>query len=110
MAKEFLEIWGIPTAMSLIQTRRNTNFPIIATGGIRSGEEVVKALVLGANIGTAAFPMLRSAAADYETVEKHLEQIVKEIGDIMFLIGAKTVPDLQKIKPIITGRLKELTS
>lgn len=101
--------WGIPTAMSLIQARKNTKLPIIATGGIRTGEEVVKALILGANIGAAALPMLRSAATDYETVEKHLERIVKEIGDIMFLLGVKNIAELKTVKPIIIGKLKELS-
>lgn len=102
--------WGIPTALALMQTRKNTKLPLIATGGIRSGEEVVKALTLGADIGAAALPMLRSAAVDYATVEKHLEQIMKEIGDVMFLLGARTVEDLKQIKPIITGRLRELSN
>ncbi len=101
--------WGIPTALALIQTRKATKLPIIATGGIRSGEEVVKALSLGANIAAAALPMLRTAAKDEEEVFNELQRIVREIGDIMFLVGAKEVNDLKKTKPIITRVLKELT-
>lgn len=99
--------WGIPTALSLIQTRKATKLPIIATGGIRSGEEVVKALSLGANIAAAALPMLKTAANNEEEVYKQLSQIIREIGDIMFLIGAKSVADIKNSKPIITGRLKD---
>lgn len=102
--------WGIPTALSLIMTRRTTNLPLIATGGIRTGEEVVKAIALGANIGAAALPMLKTAAQNHEAVHGHLSEIVKQIGDIMFLIGARNVSDIKKTKPIITGRLKELLS
>lgn len=100
--------WGIPTALALMQSRKATKLPLIATGGIRSGEEVVKALALGANIAAAALPMLKTAAKDQAAVEAELQRIVKEIGDIMFLIGAKNVAELNKIKPLVTGKLKEL--
>ncbi len=100
--------WGIPTALSIMETRKGTKLPIIATGGIRSGEDVVKAIVLGASIGSAALPLLKTANID--SSEKYLENLIKETGDVMFLVGARTVIDLAKCRTIITGRLKELTS
>lgn len=102
--------WGIPTALSLIQVRSATKLPIIATGGIRSGEDVVKALVLGASIGSAALPSLKSADQGPDAALEYLTKIVREIGDVMFLVGAKNVEDLKKVKPIITGKLKELSA
>ncbi len=102
--------WGIPTALSVIQTRKATKLPIIATGGIRTGEEVVKAIILGANIGAAALPILKTAAKDFDTGKAELQRFITEIGDIMFLIGAKNIKELGKQKPIITGRLKELAT
>lgn len=102
--------WGIPTALSIIETKRATKLPIIATGGIRSGEDVVKALVLGANIGSAALPSLKTANASFETSLEYLSNIVKEIGDVMFLVGAKNVKELAKVNYKITGKLKELAS
>lgn len=101
--------WGIPTALSLIQVKKNTKLPVIATGGIRTGEEMVKAYVLGANIAAAALPILKTAAKDYATTEQELTRLVREVGDIMFLIGAKNIKELSKIKPILTGKLKELS-
>ncbi|MBI4057743.1 type 2 isopentenyl-diphosphate Delta-isomerase [Candidatus Microgenomates bacterium] len=100
--------WGIPTAMSLILTRRATKLPLIATGGMRTGEEVVKALMLGARISGIALPILRVAARDYDATKDELSKIVKEIGDVMFLLGAHTVSDLRNSKPLITGKLNEL--
>ncbi len=102
--------WGIPTALSLIQTRGATKLPIIATGGIRSGEDVVKALVLGADIGSAALPSLKAGATSYEESLQYLTQIVREIGDVMFLVGAHNIDSVHNIKPKIVGRLRELTS
>jgi len=100
--------WGIPTALSLIQVKKATKLPIIATGGIRSGEDVVKALVLGANIGSAALPSIKSADKGPEGSLEYLKKIVQEIGDTMFLMGVQNVDDLKKVQPIITGKLKEL--
>lgn len=100
--------WGIPTALSIIETRKGTKLPIIATGGIRSGQDVVKAIILGASIGAAALPLLRTANTDVS--EKYLANLIQEIGDTMFLIGARTVADLAKCRVIITGLLKELTT
>lgn len=100
--------WGIPTALSIIETKRGTKLPIIATGGIRSGEDVIKATVLGASIGSAALPLLKSANTD--SSEKYLENLIKEIGDVMFLVGARTVADIPKVRFKITGKLRELTS
>jgi isopentenyl-diphosphate Delta-isomerase len=100
--------WGIPTALSVIEARSATKLPIIATGGIRSGEDVVKAIVLGANIGSAALPSLRKGNTSFEASLEHLSSLVKEIGDVMFLVGAQNVADLANVKPRIIGRLKEL--
>jgi isopentenyl-diphosphate Delta-isomerase len=102
--------WGIPTALSVLEARSATRLPIIATGGIRSGEDVVKALVLGATIGSAALPSLRKGNDSFEASLEHLSSLVREIGDVMFLVGAKDVKDLAGIKPRIVGRLKELTT
>lgn len=102
--------WGIPTALSLIQVKKATKLPIIATGGIRTGTDVVKAITLGAEIGSAALPFLKTADKSYEASLEKLTFLVQDIGDVMFLLGAKNITELQKIKPIFTGKLKELTS
>lgn len=101
--------WGIPTAAALISSRRATKLPIIATGGIRTGEDCVKALVLGANLASAALPMLRASAKGKETIKEELLKLISEIGDIMFLVGARKISNLKSINYVITGRLRELT-
>lgn len=102
--------WGIPTAQSLILTRRQTDLPLIATGGIRTGEEIVKALILGANLAGVALPVLRAASKNYSSTREELARLIKEVGDIMFLVGAHRVTDLLRVKPIIIGKLRELIS
>lgn len=100
--------WGIPTAFAVFSVRQTTKLPIVATGGIKSGEDVVKALILGANIAAGAVSMLRTANTSYAAVEEELSRILQEIGDVLFLLGVKNVKELKKVKPIILGRLREL--
>lgn len=102
--------WGIPTALSLMQVRKSTKLPIIATGGVRTGTDVAKAIILGADIGSAALPFLKTADQSYDTSLERLSNLTQEIGDVMFLLGVQNIQELKKVKPIITGKLKELSS
>lgn len=101
--------WGIPTALSLIEARQATKLPLIATGGIRSGEDAVKALILGADITSSAVNMLRTSNVDEDSVKQELSKMIKEIGDIMFLLGVPNIKALKQVKPRLTGKLRELT-
>jgi len=100
--------WGVPTAYAVHSVSKVSKVPLVATGGIKTGEDVVKALILGATLGAGAVSMLRTANVSYEAVEEELSRVVKEIGDVMFLLGAKDIKQLKKIRPLIVGRLREL--
>ncbi len=87
--------WGIPTAESLLRARRGApNLPIFASGGIRNGVEIAKAIALGATLGGLASPMLKLANVSAEAAVHGLEAIVAEIRVAMFGIGALTLHDL----------------
>ena len=53
VAKEFFE-WGIPTAKCLRDIEELDDIKIIASGGIRSGQDFAKSLALGANLAGIA--------------------------------------------------------
>jgi isopentenyl-diphosphate delta-isomerase len=88
--------WGIPTPTCILEVGKATNweFPIIATGGIRHGLDVAKALVLGANAAGMAHALLKPALKDLKSTELELDVITRELRIAMFLVGADSVEKL----------------
>jgi len=99
--------WGIPTAASLIETTQSVRTPVIASGGIRSGIDMVKALALGACLAGMAHPILDPALHGTEEVKKTLQLIIEELRNTMFLVGANSVQKLAKSPVIVTGKMAD---
>ncbi len=104
--KEFEE-WGIPTAVSLFDVRRNVKIPVIASGGIRNGLDAVKALVIGANVVGVALPLLKEAVKGRESVLEWLEKFIDEMKMTMFLVGASSLEELKEKRFVVLGRTRE---
>lgn len=96
--------WGIPTAISLIETTQRVHIPVIASGGIRSGIDAAKALALGASLMGMAHPILDPAVHGAEEVEKKLRLVIEELRNAMFLVGADSIPKLKKVPVVMTGK------
>ncbi|MBS4537374.1 type 2 isopentenyl-diphosphate Delta-isomerase [Clostridium sp. D2Q-11] len=109
---DFYELfeWGIPTALSLIETRAISNdLNIISTGGMRTANEVVKALCVGADIIGISGPVLKKFVDEgYESAEKYLQNIIYKSKVIMLLLGKKNIGELKNVPYRIKGELKEL--
>ncbi len=91
--------WGIPTAESVAICRRVLpDRVVIASGGIRNGVEVAKALALGADAGAIALPLLRAAERSIDDAVEAISRVVAELRTAMFLTGARTVADLRTRK------------
>jgi len=99
--------WGIPTAASLIETTQQVRIPVIASGGLRSGIDVAKALALGASLAGMAFPILDPAIHRAEEVEKKLQLIIEESRNTMFLVGADSIQKLKKAPVVVTGKMAD---
>jgi isopentenyl-diphosphate delta-isomerase len=99
--------WGIPTAVSLVETVKSANLPVIASGGIRNGVDATKALALGASLASAAYPFIGSATTGSEDVKKALRYLVGEVRNAMFLVGANSVQKLQDVPVVLTGKTGE---
>ncbi|MBS7287608.1 MAG: type 2 isopentenyl-diphosphate Delta-isomerase [Candidatus Freyarchaeota archaeon] len=100
--------WGIPTTVATVEVAAATNLKIIATGGVRSGVHVAKAIALGANAAGIAYPFLEHAyKGDYHKGRSLMGNLIKELKVTMFLTGSKEVSDLKRTRLIITGRTAE---
>ncbi|MFX0020709.1 MAG: type 2 isopentenyl-diphosphate Delta-isomerase [Candidatus Hermodarchaeota archaeon] len=104
--------WGIPTPVSIIYVRTITQKPIIATGGLRNGLDIAKAISIGANIGGFAYKFLRTAWQDYKnntlsTSIKEIKTLKQELRSSLWLMNLNKVDKLvsNEEKRVILGRL-----
>lgn len=96
--------WGIPTAIATYEvTQKNPSIPVVASGGIRTGVDIAKAIALGANIGGVALPVLSPSILNAKAVQVYLDTLIQGLKATMFLVGAKTLDDLAKTPLIIRG-------
>ena len=88
--------WGIGTAESVQAVRRGApGLPVFASGGIRDGIDVAKAVGMGATLAGLASPVLRAAVQSADAVVEELSVIVEELRIAMFCLGAASLPDLK---------------
>ena len=106
----FLENWGIPTALSLLQCRKaSSDMFIICSGGISKAEEVVKALCMDGDMAALGGTILRILLEQgYDAAEKYMAALIYEIKVLMLLLGAKDITDLKNVPYLMKGELGEL--
>lgn len=94
--------WGIPTPISLVEAG-SAGLPLIATGGVRSGLDVARALSLGASLVGMAFPFLKAASESFEAVCELLERLILELKVAMQLSGAASVAEMSQVDVVVSG-------
>ena len=88
--------WGIPTAVSVVAATR-AGLIVVASGGLRTGYDVARAIALGARAGGMAAPMLRAQrAGGEEQVRELLAQIISSIRSVCLLTGCSSATDLAR--------------
>lgn len=93
--------WGIPTAASVLQLR-GLGVKAIATGGLRSGSHVAKAVALGATAGGLAAPVLKAhRAGGIDGAREFLRGVITTVRSLMLLTGSRTVAELQRAQMIL---------
>lgn len=92
--------WGIPTAFALQQVRAvlPADVPVFASGGIRSGIDVAKAIRMGATLVGSAAPLLGAATNDAQAVYEKFQSYLEELRIAMFCAGAGSLAQLQKVR------------
>ena len=99
--------WGIPTAVSLIETTQSVKIPVIASGGVRSGLDIAKSLALNASLASISQPMLETAVKGTKETEELLSCLIDELRNAMFLVGAENLESLAKVPVVISGKTAE---
>lgn len=86
--------WGIPTPYSLLEIAelcKDAGLTVIATGGIRHGMDVAKAIALGADAAGSASKMLKNPM-------EQMELFLLSLKSTMFLTGCKNIEELKEVE------------
>lgn len=98
--------WGVPTAAAVIEAG-SADLPVIATGGLRNGLHIAKAIALGATLAGIGGPIMRAARQGRTAVITEVEHLLEELKVAMMLTGARTIEALAQTRPVLTGRAAE---
>lgn len=100
-AGEF-DSWGMPTSIlmaSLKEIGLTETGKILASGGLRSGMDISKALILGAALTGLALPFIREVTdGGEEAVLKYIGRLKKVLRTVMVLTGSKNLSELRNRK------------
>ncbi|BAZ43700.1 isopentenyl-diphosphate delta-isomerase, type 2 [Chondrocystis sp. NIES-4102] len=94
--------WGISTADCLVEIRKHyPNIPLIASGGLRNGLEVAKAIALGADLAGLAFPFLQAASISEAAIDELVELLMAELKTVLFCTGNGDLNQLKRSSCLI---------
>jgi isopentenyl-diphosphate delta-isomerase len=102
--------WGIPTAAATAAVRKavGPEVRLVASGGIRTGLEMAKALAIGADVAGMALPLFRAQQeGGLEGADKALQIILAGLRQALVLTGSKSCAELRRKPVVMTGELKD---
>jgi isopentenyl-diphosphate delta-isomerase len=109
---DFTELysWGIPTAASIIQVRKlPDDLSIIASGGIRTSMDIIKSIVLGADIAGISGEILSYLVhGGLLNAKEYMDNTIYKLKVIMLLLGKKDLKELREVDYKLTGKLREI--
>ncbi len=88
--------WGNPTPLLLRELQPlKEQISIVASGGIRSGVDMAKAVILGASLCGLAKPFLQPAMQSVDAVIEVITRLKREFTIAMFLCGQHNTTDMR---------------
>jgi isopentenyl-diphosphate delta-isomerase len=96
VARAFAD-WGIPTAQCIRGVRQALpDIPLIASGGIRDGLDVARALRLGADLAGQAAAVLPSATVSTAALIEHFQGVIRQLAIACFCTGSADLAALRR--------------
>lgn len=100
--------WGIPTAQCIAGVRAALpQVPLIASGGIRDGLDVARALRLGADLAGQAAGVLACATQSTAAVIEHFEVIIRQLAIACLCTGSANLAALRQA-PLLAAPAQDL--
>jgi isopentenyl-diphosphate delta-isomerase len=106
---QLLREWGIPTAACLgWLARTGTKSQVIASGGMRTGLDVARAMALGARVVGLAQPVLAAASKGGVKGATHfLASVIDGLRAACLLAGVGRAAELASAPRVLTGELRD---
>jgi isopentenyl-diphosphate delta-isomerase len=84
--------------------------PLIASGGIRNGVDVARAIRLGADIVGQAAGVLRDATLSTAAVIEHFDIVIRQLRIACFCTGSADLQALRRARLLAPDALQSLLS
>lgn len=103
----YLDQLSLSTVEALLESiPYQKKMTVLASGGIRTPMDVIKAIRLGANaVGMSGLVLHHLQKTSLEETKIFFDQFTKQLQIIMAAIGAKTITDIKKAPIILDGSL-----
>lgn len=112
--EDFSELFnfGTPTALSILyakELKKKYKFTLIASGGIRTAMDALKAYVIGADVVAIAGELLKYVYhGSYEASYEYLRSFSEKLKKLMLITSSRNTGELKHVKYKLEGRLKDL--
>lgn len=94
--------WGLPTPLALQQlSPLRKQVTLMASGGLRSGLDMARAMALGASLCGMAHPFLEPARESADAVRAVIRQLKREFTTALFLTGLGRASELTGNEEVI---------
>jgi isopentenyl-diphosphate delta-isomerase len=89
--------WGQPTAEAVRELReRFPSLPLVASGGVRTGVDIARAIAIGADLCGLALPFLEAANTSRSAVDELVTALVEGLRIAMFATGSAGLGGLRR--------------